>query len=170
MSLSSSVNLKYQQACQGTPAKPRLPITPDILRSLKQLWDPELATRMWQCYGKPIHWVFSFFFCAVENWLLPFNSLLQISFNSLPWHSPWLSSFFINSSGETVELKLTELVRGWISWTATVLYPVSAILHYLAVCPANDLATLLSPPSYPMGWLMASPMASTSHCCLYVEW
>ena len=113
---------------------------------------------------------FFIFFCAVENWLLPFNSLLQISFNSLPWHSPWLSSFFINSSGETVELKLTELVRGWISWTATVLYPVSAILHYLAVCPANDLATLLSPPSYPMAWLMASPMVSTSHCCLYVEW
>ena len=35
--------LKRQQAHRGTPANPRLPITPDILRSLKQLWDPRAS-------------------------------------------------------------------------------------------------------------------------------
>lgn len=33
--------LKRQQAHRRTPTNPRLPITPDILRSLKQLWDPK---------------------------------------------------------------------------------------------------------------------------------
>ena len=31
--------LKRQQACQGAPGKSRLPITPDILRSLRRLWN-----------------------------------------------------------------------------------------------------------------------------------
>ena len=110
-----------------------------------------------------------FGFCFMHYWELttadPLSSSIHCSDIALDSHL--FSSI--------LQVKLHRAKTDWVSKGVDILdcyclMSISAILHYLAVCPANNLATYLFPLSYLMAWLMASLMVSTSQCCLEVEW
>ena len=128
--------LKRQQACQGTPSKPRLPITPDILRRLKQLWDPKASNQdvamLWAACTLGF---FGFLRCGEFTCLSgqAYDQSCHLSLEDVAIDSP------SNPSVMRVRLKQSKTdpfrqgVDIFLGTTKTSLCPVMAMLAYLAL-------------------------------------
>ena len=108
--------LKRQQAYQGAPTKSRMPITPDILRSLKRLWDPKAAnTEIAMLWAACILGFFGFLRCG--EFTCPsgqaYDPSCHLSLSDVAIDSP------SNPSLMRVTLKQSKRIRSGKVWTST---------------------------------------------------
>ena len=108
--------LKCQQAYQGAPTKSRMPITPDILRSLKRLWDPKAAnTEIAMLWAACILGFFGFLRCG--EFTCPsgqaYDPSCHLSLSDVAIDSP------SNPSLMRVTLKQSKRIRSGKVWIST---------------------------------------------------
>ena len=128
--------LKRQQACQGTPAKTRLPITPDILRSLKQLWDPSASNQdvamLWAACTLGF---FGFLRCG--EFTCPsrqaYDPSCHLSLEDVAIDSPTTPSIMRVTLKQSKTDPFRQGVDIFLGATKNPLCPVMAMLAYLAI-------------------------------------
>ena len=128
--------LKRQQVYQGARTKSRMPITPDILRSLKRLWDPKAAnTEIAMLWAACILGFFGFLRCG--EFTCPsgqaYDPSCHLSLSDVAIDSP------SNPSLMRVTLKQSKTDPFWkgvdiyLGAVESSLCPIRAMLAYLAI-------------------------------------